>query len=468
MQLVYDYEFKNVLEAVNIWNDIPDNIIFKIKDIVNSTILYNFVLDKYLCPICLNELENYHCRKCNKFYNNDRLLFITNDSEWYSFLYYIFDVQRNVFLYELEVSVPIDMDKYLLPYKKPKICIKTIYEVLKNGINDIKNNKFYPFKDYVIELDNVFNMYENSWLDIDNLEDLKNTDIYKYSNIWLLKDHFNKNGFNLASITYFPIYTIQFEYLVKMGLYNLAINGCDYLNEGNTFKSIFGVEKKYYNFMKKIDITPLMLSALRVYQTDNIDLLKFMDGYSTYLADIYKYVDIKKLKEYFEMQGLSNDNIIEYYDYIKWCKKLELDLKSKKVLYPDIFIEAHDRLEKEIVINMDNNIENKIKNLSLLLNVNKYEDDKYVIFPADSIDSLLDESRQMHNCVRTYIERYSNNECQIYFMRYKDSKDKSLVTIEVKNGKVVQAREKYNKNIGDVQRRIIDKWSKNLVTVENI
>ena len=468
MQLVYDYEFNNILEDIKLWNSIPSNIILKIKDIANSTILYNYEEDKNICPICLNELECNKCVHCNKTYNEDRYIFIDNDTEKYDFIYYVFDVKDNrVFLYELNTSVPIKLPKYFESYKNIKTSIKTVYEVRKDGIYDIINNKNNSFKELSKSLVEDENFSNNVWLYVDNLDKLKNTDVYKYSNIWLLKDYFNNNIFDLYNITYYPVYTREFEYLVKMELYNLAIDGCAYLNKGNSFKSVFGVDKKYYNFMKEINITTSLFKALQLYPTYDIELLKFIDNYCCYFNELKKYVDIKKLKEYFDKQKLLKENINEYYDYIEWCIKLKLNIKNRKVLFPKDFMEEHDRLEKQIIINKDSKINNKIESISKILSINVYEDDKYVIFPASSIDSLLDESRQMHNCVRTYVEKYGNNECQIYFMRYKDNINKSLITIEVNGNKVVQAREKYNKNISEEERKIINRFENSLLKIES-
>lgn len=468
MQLVYNSDFNEIIEDINLWDSIPNNIILKIKDIANSTILYNFIEDKNICPICLNELEDLTCKYCNKTYNDSRYIFIDNDNENYNFIYYVFDVKDNrVFLYELDANVPIKMPKYYEQYKQIKTSIKTVYEVRKDGIYDIINNKNNLFKELSKSLSEDDNFYNNVWLYVDNLEELKDIDTYKYSNIWLLKDYFNNSIFDLYSITYYPVYTKEFEYLIKMGLYNLAIDGCAYLNKGNSFKSVFKVDKKYYNFMKEINITTSLFKALQLYPTYDIEILKFIDNYCYYFNEIKKYVDIKELKEYFDKQKLVKENINEYYDYIEWCIKLKLNLKDRNVLFPKDFMEEHDRIEKQIIINKDSKINDRIESISKILNINTYEDDKYIIFPASSIDSLLDESRQMHNCVRTYVERYSNNECQIYFMRYKDNINKSLITIEVNGNKVVQAREKYNRNINDEERKIINRFEKSLLKIES-
>lgn len=108
----------------------------------------------------------------------------------------------------------------------------------------------------------------------------------------------------------------------------------------------------------------------------------------------------------------------------------------------------------------------------IVLKINTYEDDNYIIFPFTDIDSLIDESNQMHNCVRTYVEEIINYKCFIYFMRYKDSTDKSLVTVEVKNNEVVQARRKFNENITEEDRLFLNKFERNytpiLIGEENI
>jgi len=60
--------------------------------------------------------------------------------------------------------------------------------------------------------------------------------------------------------------------------------------------------------------------------------------------------------------------------------------------------------------------------------------------------------------VRTYAEKYANGECDIYFMRTLKEPEKSLVTVEVKNNKIIQSRVKNNKNANKIQARFLEKW----------
>ena len=456
MQLIYDYDFNNIIEDIKLedikpWNEIPNYIISDIKNTKDNLYLYDFIEDKNYCSKCLKELDDYYCNNCNIKYDINNNIFIDSIDE-YSFNYCVFDITDKIILYKLEVT---------LLNNEFNIKTKSIYIVENNGLNDILNNKFYSY-DKFNEYDD-FNT-EEVYLYIDNLYKLKNNELYKYSNIWELKDYFN-HFINIKSITYYPVYLKQFEYLVKMKLYNLAIDGSELIDSGKTFKQRFKVDKKYYNFMKDINITSSELLSLQFYNTTDIELLRFINNNKYYLEDIINYINIKELKKYCDK--LDMKYLYEYSDYIKWCIKLGLDLNNKKILYPNNFIEAHDKLEKEIIIKNDSNIDKSIKKLSNILSLNTYEIGKYIIFPAKDIDDLIDESRQMHNCVRTYYEKYGNNESQIYFIRYKNSINESLVTIEVVNGKVVQARCKYNKDINAEMENTIKIWEKSLIKVEN-
>ena len=81
------------------------------------------------------------------------------------------------------------------------------------------------------------------------------------------------------------------------------------------------------------------------------------------------------------------------------------------------------------------------------------------IYPK-CVQDIKDESVQMNNCVSSYIKNVIDGNCDILFLRNKDDKDKSLVTIEVRDNKIVQALQKYNTPLTSEQQEIVDKWNK--------
>jgi hypothetical protein len=179
------------------------------------------------------------------------------------------------------------------------------------------------------------------------------------------------------------------------------------------------------------------------------------------LKEVSKFVSLDKLVEYTKKR--KNFDIHLYLDYLKFAKELGLDLKNKKYVFPKKLKEQHDELEKQIKIKRNKEIQIKIKERYSELKKNIYANNKYIITPANSMNSLEDESIQQNNCIRTYAERYAKGGCDIYFLRQLKYPKKSLVTVEVINDKVVQSRTKNNNNTNTSQDKFIKKWEKEIL-----
>ena len=81
------------------------------------------------------------------------------------------------------------------------------------------------------------------------------------------------------------------------------------------------------------------------------------------------------------------------------------------------------------------------------------------VYPKTSQD-IKDEAVQQNNCVASYIDKVIDGCCHILFMRYAECPDQSLVTIEVRGNKIVQALQRYNQPMTEEQRRAVDAWNK--------
>lgn len=486
--LKFNDKFDSILEEpTSYWktiDDIPQNI----KDFINKTSdsipFYTEDNNTYYCPLHIEKLiKENKCPICHKkFTTKDKL----KNLGAYIY-YYVFDINdNNILLYLLCEDIEYLNVPSSYSSKQNKISIKTIYQILPTKIININENKHITYKeleetitrfknttkeindkDFELLDEYKFNTFEHQYLYTDNLEDLKNTTLYKYSNIWTLKNYLNYNYFTLSSITFYPAYYKEFEYLLKLKLYNLAITSSSDIKYKGSFKSTFGVPKKYYEFMKDIDIDYLQLEALKLYPTTNITMLNFIKNNLSLIELILKYTNLDKVLNYLKEQNLTLNNLHEYGDYIRCSKEMKLNLKDHSILFPKNFIKSHDKITIEMIISKDPLTNKRIKNLSNILILNKYEDDKYIIFPANSINSLIDESSQQSNCVRTYCDMVSNNECQIYFMRYKSNINKSFITIEVRNNKVVQAKTRFNEDVPEEIMNIIMKWEKTLIPLIN-
>ena len=482
-------------EPMNYWktlDDVPQNIKEFISDTSNSIPIFDESNNKYYCPKCIKEITKQNkCPKCSKIFTLYDKLEIESIKEIRdlssNIYYYIFDIDHDdILLYLLWEHIDYHNPIACLPYKYSKISIKSIYQVLPTKIINITTNMHISYKEledvltrFVNSSDEIsdsdfdildefeFNKYEHQYLYTNNLIDLKNTVLYKYSNIWILNDYLKEHYFNLSSLIFYPVYYKEFEYLLKLKLFELAIDASPNIKYRGSFKKTFGVDKKYYSFMKNINIDGLQLEALKLYPTTDINMLNFIKDNLWLVQLILKYVNLDKALAYLKAQGLNISNLHEYGDYIRCCEEMKLNLKDHNVLFPKHFIKEHDKVTSEILISKDHLIDKRINSLANFLMLNKYEDDKYVIFPADCVNSLIDESSQQSNCVRTYCEMISNNECQIYFMRYKNNLKKSFVTIEVRNNKVVQAKTRFNVEPTTEIMNIIKKWEQKLISLSN-
>lgn len=217
-----------------------------------------------------------------------------------------------------------------------------------------------------------------------------------------------------------------------MKLYNLAITANEFY-KGKNFEEIFGLPKTFYNFMKKYNIDYNELEILKLIKKQDIKLIRKLVGFHN-LKELSNYVNLEKAYNIV----LSKDKYYEheYLDYLRVCKQLQYNMKDNKILYPTNLIEEHNKVNKILEDVIDEANDRLIKERLKLLNNNIYQNKKYIVFPADSTNSLINESKQMENCVKTYTSRYALGETDIYFMRELSNKDKSLVTIEVRNGKV--------------------------------
>lgn len=148
---------------------------------------------------------------------------------------------------------------------------------------------------------------------------------------------------------------------------------------------------------------------------------------------------------------------------MRFAKLLGFDLKNNKYAFPKNLKKEHDRLEKEYKIHNENIINTAIIKRNTILSVNTYKDKQFIIFPVPTLKALLEESKQQNNCVRTYAEKYANGESDIYLMRNIKAKNKSLVTVEVKNNKVIQSRAKYNNSPTDTQIKFLEEWEQNIL-----
>lgn len=235
------------------------------------------------------------------------------------------------------------------------------------------------------------------------------------------------------------------------------------------------LSNQFLEFYKQNPDAYLLAYNLEYISLDDRDIYNILNSYNT-RYDRYHYYHrkysrfINLINEY----GYTAKALLAYIDYLKTFEAMDgMDSILRE-------IEDYARMMKEISPKFDKYPRHFLTTHRIAArNYNrlkqKFEEDKFkarinlemehtfgdyrFIYPK-CIQDIKDESVQMSNCVSSYVQRVIDGQCDILFLRHKDSPDKSLVTIEVRNNKIVQALQRYNHPLTKEQQEIVDKWNK--------
>lgn len=173
-------------------------------------------------------------------------------------------------------------------------------------------------------------------------------------------------------------------------------------------------------------------------------------NYGYTIKGLWEYLDYLMTYEAL----LPEDIISELWDYAVMMKKIS----SKFDKYPRHFLTTHtiavrnyNRLKEAFD---EEQFKNRIKK-EMEITIDDYD----FIYP-DCTQDIKDEAVAQNNCVASYIKRVINGDCDILFMRYHSTPKESLVTIEVRNDVIVQARRRFNDPVSDKEQEVINKWNK--------
>lgn len=407
------------------------------------------------CPNC----KNKYMIKSNKLKHHEF-------KEWYCIL----DRYKDLWIVRrFELITWYDNGKYsfdLCEYGRHihDKYLNLVHEIFNQNITSCINGKFinhfHDFDKYEWRVNQSYfhSLSEWSILYPGNLKQLLKDTKWKYCQLWTFAKHYDEG---VDVIRLLKNLDNRFELLVKQKLYRLALDSTNMLCERLYNKELLYLIKNNIKFLQKYDLDYNELMILKNIKTQNINIIREYGEYVHYDMFLNK-VDLKKVYKYTDMNV---GNYQEYYDYLGFIEKLKYDLKDKKILYPSNIKEAHDNAEKQVEIVKNKKFNSAISKRYKTLIKNKFNNKKYIIFPAKNVEALVDESSQQNNCVRTYAERVAKGECDIYFMRYLESENKSLVTVEVRNNKVVQKRTKNNFETTKEQDRFLSKWEKEVLSV---
>lgn len=186
------------------------------------------------------------------------------------------------------------------------------------------------------------------------------------------------------------------------------------------------------------------------------------------------YVYGNKFFNICDRYGYTPKSLLNYIDYLVTYEALSPDYPSKILeeiddncnmlsqmsdkydRYPRHFLTSHQitsRTYQRWKEQFNEELFSKRVNKKMEIVINGYK----FIYPSKTED-IKKEAVQQSNCVVSYIDRVINGQCDIIFMRNANTPNESLVTVEIRNKKVVQARRRFNESVTDEQQKVLNKY----------
>ena len=181
--------------------------------------------------------------------------------------------------------------------------------------------------------------------------------------------------------------------------------------------------------------------------------------------------------------GYTPKSLLNYIDYLVTYEALSPDCPSKILgeiddncnmlsqmsdkydKYPRHFLTSHQitsRTYQRWKQEFNEELFAKRVNTKMEVTIGHYK----FIYPKTTKD-IKDEAVQQSNCVASYIDKVIGGSCDIILMRKKNDVENSLVTVEVRNGKVVQARQRFNESVNESEQKALDKYDEFLSKLNN-
>lgn len=361
---------------------------------------------------------------------------------------------------------------------------------------DLRNKKYWikrNLKDVQFSVRNVDSIFPNDYDQRTQIFDLLSTNANQglYQAAFRVLGAMGKEQSEMFGRFFHRLITEHsyFELLYKAGIQVNSDRSIKNPN-GKTPMEILGLSKTQWKMVSKFN---LHFSDFDGFNNDTAD--QKLINYITYLASLEEEFGLEKTREfvnnekgflygtymyrsalqianqynlpvknfikyiYFECdvsQGLSSSTAIsQYADYIRMTTEMGYERFDR---YPKFLRTAHDIASRNYKV--------KLSELELKEWESSYEKNKqfeytyqgYKIFPPKEPSDLVKEGNVLGHCVGSYVNKVRKGTSTILFLRERDDIDKPLVTIEVRENRIAQARGKMNNPPTQEQNAIIKKF----------
>lgn len=219
----------------------------------------------------------------------------------------------------------------------------------------------------------------------------------------------------------------------------------------DTFKSdyLFNFVKELYDMTKDTQMVSEMFSAI-YRRGDSLEVL----------LDVFKY-DKKSLINYLfrigNSEGLHMEDIIgDLKDYAYMSNIIQNGKYNK---YPRFLLSTHAIVLKNYDTYRQIHDEELFGKIMAQYDKYKYKYRKYAIGIPTTTKNILNEGTELRHCVASYIRNILNGQTAILFMREVDKIDEPLITIEFKDGAIIQAKGLLNRKPNEEEEKFIRRFA---------
>lgn len=148
-----------------------------------------------------------------------------------------------------------------------------------------------------------------------------------------------------------------------------------------------------------------------------------------------------------------------WHDYVEAAIAVGLDLTREDVVLPKDLGKRHDMAVK---LHRDILAQQAAKDMEEVFRKNEerygFSDGEFVIVNPRSSYDIIDEGKAQCHCVAGYADRHAKGTLAIVFIRRVGEEDKALITVEMREDHLQQARKKHNSAPNAHEYAFINKW----------
>lgn len=154
--------------------------------------------------------------------------------------------------------------------------------------------------------------------------------------------------------------------------------------------------------------------------------------------------------------GSVHESLALLRDYAKMCH----DMNARRFdRYPKCLKMSHDIAQRNYKVNRSQIRADKygriVKDELARL---EWKSGDYCVIAPPTLQSIVEEGSNLNHCVAAYVDRVLDRKTTIMFLRKSSEMEKSLITLEVIDGRVTQARGQSNRAPTDEEQKVIDQY----------